>query len=128
MLKRVGFLVTISVVIVVLLSACGSGGGNDSGDSSGNTVVLIQTEMKFTPNTFTVNTGQKVTVKLENQGVVVHDFTVDDLDGQRISESVNPGESKTVSFMAPTSPGTIQFYCSQPGHKTVGMHGTITVQ
>ncbi len=84
--------------------------------------------MKFTPNTFTVKAGQKVTIKLENKGVVMHDFTIDDVNGQKVSQPVDPGQTKTVSFTAPSTPGTVQFYCSQPGHRAAGMQGTITVQ
>ncbi len=129
MLKRFGVLVGVSAILVVLLAACGgSSNSSSSSSSSSNTVTITETEMKFTPNAFTVKAGDKVTVKLENKGSVMHDFTIDNVGGQKITHPLDPGKSGTVTFTAPSSAGTIQFYCSQPGHKEAGMVGTITVQ
>lgn len=41
---------------------------------------------------------------------------------------LGPGESDTVSFAAPRTPGTYVFLCSFPGHYAIGMKGTLTVQ
>jgi uncharacterized cupredoxin-like copper-binding protein len=128
MRKRVGVFVVTGLFLVALITACGGSGSSDGGGSSDNTVSITETEMKFSPNSFNVKAGQKVTIKIENKGTVMHDFTIDDVGGQKISKPLDPGKSATVSFTAPSEPGTIQFYCSQPGHKEVGMVGTITVQ
>lgn len=130
MLKRVGVFLVVSVFLVGLLAACGgsSGSDNSGGGSSGNTVTITETEMKFTPNTFTVKAGETVTVKLENKGTVMHDFTIDNIDGKKVQHPLDPGKSGTVTFTAPSQPGTVEFYCSQPGHKAAGMVGTMTVQ
>ena len=130
MLKRFAVFLVASLAIVGVLAACGGSSNNStasSGGSSsaGNSSVTIQmTEMKFTPNTFTVKSGDKVTVKLENKGTVMHDFSIDSL---KIAQTVQPGKSATVTFTAPAA-GTLDFYCNQPGHKAAGMTGTITVQ
>jgi nitrite reductase (NO-forming) len=128
MLKRFAVLMVASLCIIGLLAACGgskdnNGGSSDSG-SSGN-VTLELTEMKFTPSTFTVKAGEKVTVKLENKGTVLHDFSIDSLN---VKKDVQPGKSETVSFTAPSSAGDVEYYCNQPGHKAAGMKGTMTVQ
>ena len=130
MLKHVGPLFVVSSYLLgyCLPVAVAARSSNGSSSNSGNAITITETEMKFTPNTFTVSAGQQVTIKLENKGVVMHDFTIDDVGGKKISQPVEPGKSGTVTFTAPSSPGTIQFYCSQPGHKAVGMVGTITVQ
>jgi len=130
MLKRFAVFMVASLCIIGLLAACGgsssksTASSGSSGGSSGSQTVQM-TEMKFTPNTFTVKAGEKVTVKLENKGTVTHDFSIDSL---KIAKTVPAGQSDTVTFTAPSTPGTLDFYCNQPGHKAAGMTGTITVQ
>lgn len=124
MFTRILALLLAVVTIAGLVPACTSGGSG----STGNGITIQETEMKFIPNSITVKAGQKVTITLKNTGVVTHDFTIDDVDGQKVSKPVEPGQSATVSFTAPSAPGTLDFYCSQPGHKQAGMTGTITVQ
>ena len=41
---------------------------------------------------------------------------------------LGPGESDTISFAAPRKPGVYTYICSFPGHYTIGMKGTLTVQ
>ncbi len=43
------------------------------------------------------------------------------------SKLLGPGESDTVSFTAPNTPGKYDFLCSFPGHAPAGMKGTLTV-
>jgi nitrite reductase (NO-forming) len=130
MLKRFAVLMVASFCIIGLLAACGGGSSSDdngggSSDGGGNSVTIDMTEMKFTPSTFTVKSGEKVTVKLENKGSVLHDFSIDSLN---VKQDVQPGKSETVSFTAPSSAGDVVFYCNQPGHEAAGMKGTMTVQ
>jgi len=129
MLKRFAVLIVASLCVIGLLAACGGSSSKDntssSGSGSGNSVTIDMTEMKFTPNTFTVKAGDKVTVKLENKGTVLHDFSIDSL---KIQQNVQPGKTETVSFTAPSTAGDVVFYCNQPGHEAAGMKGTMTVQ
>ncbi len=132
MLKRIGILVLASFAIVGLLAACGStggGGGNDTvaAGSPCDGITMKATEMKYIPNNCTVNAGQKVTFNIENTGTVLHDFTINDLNGEKISQQVAPGKTESITFTAPSTPGQIDFHCSQPGHMEAGMAGTITV-
>ena len=130
MIKRTFILAAFSVALVILLAACaGISSSNTADDSSPDGAIVIkETEMKFTPSNITVNAGQTVTIKLVNDGVVMHDFTIDDLNGQQVTKPLDPGRSTTFSLTAPDAAGTINFYCSQPGHRAAGMSGTITVQ
>jgi azurin len=41
---------------------------------------------------------------------------------------LGPGESDTVSFVAPSAPGNYTYLCSFPGHLMIGMKGTLLVQ
>ena len=129
MLKRFAVLIVASLCVIGLLAACGGSSSKDNTSSSntggGNSVTIDMTEMKFTPNTFTVKAGDKVTVKLENKGTVLHDFSIDSLN---VKKDVQPGKTETVSFTAPSQAGDVVFYCNQPGHEAAGMKGTMTVQ
>jgi nitrite reductase (NO-forming) len=129
MLKRFAVLMVASFCIIGLLAACGGSSSKDnsggSSDTGGNSVTLELTEMKFTPNTFTVKAGDKVTVKLENKGTVLHDFSITSLN---VKQDVQPGKTQTVSFTAPSAAGDVTFFCDQPGHEAAGMKGTMTVQ
>jgi uncharacterized cupredoxin-like copper-binding protein len=64
-----------------------------------------------------------VTVTLPNEGVTLHNFSVDSLG---ISVDIAPGETKTVTITAPAR--SYEYYCNVPGHKEAGMVGTLTVQ
>lgn len=84
--------------------------------------------MRFDPATVTVRAGQPVRLTLDNRGsALVHDWTVDGLDGKQVQVKANPNQQATVEF-TPTQPGTYQFYCAEPGHKEAGMVGTLVVQ
>ena len=43
------------------------------------------------------------------------------------SKLLGPGESDTITFTAPKTPGKYDFLCSFPGHAPAGMKGTLTV-
>lgn len=40
---------------------------------------------------------------------------------------LGPGETQTITFKAPATPGTYPFVCSFPGHTQAGMKGLMTV-
>lgn len=37
------------------------------------------------------------------------------------------GQSAKVAFSTPASPGTMTYYCAVPGHREIGMEGTLTI-
>ena len=41
---------------------------------------------------------------------------------------LGPGESDTVTFVAPSTPGDYVYLCSFPGHFAIGMKGVLTVK
>jgi azurin len=41
---------------------------------------------------------------------------------------LGPGETDTISFAAPRTPGAYIYICSFPGHFAIGMKGVLTVQ
>ena len=65
----------------------------------------------------------EVTVSLPNEGVTLHNFSIDELG---ISVDIAPGATEETVINAPA--GEYEYYCNVPGHKPAGMLGTLTVQ
>jgi len=88
------------------------------------TQVVSMVDMAFQPATFTIPADTDVTVSLTNNGVLVHNFTID-VNGIA-SGDYTSGQAGSLVLNLPA--GTYQFYCSVPGHKDIGMIGELTVQ
>src|SRR5262245_36727654 len=86
-------------------------------------VTFTATEFKFTPSTTQVPVGQKISITLNNTGVVEHDLTIQDA---RFALTAKPGQQATAEFTF-DKPGTYTFICSIAGHKEAGMKGALTV-
>jgi uncharacterized cupredoxin-like copper-binding protein len=129
------YVIPISVVFVLslLISACGGGGASTEIDG-------VMTDFKFEPMEFTVPAGQEITVNATNNGAVEHEMvifnlgmdageTFDDEDEAKIywEVEVQPGQSATTSFTAPTEPGVYSVTCGIEGHLEAGMNGLLTV-
>ena len=127
-------IIILGVLITLLLASCGGGGPS-------TTLNVTLTDFAFVPNTFTVPTGQEITLNITNNGAVVHNFVIMKLGktaGDTFNEEDDPnvywqerdipsdGEL-SVKFTAPTEPGEYQIVCRTPGHVASGMIGKLTV-
>jgi uncharacterized cupredoxin-like copper-binding protein len=126
----------VTLIGSILLTACGGGGGEPV-----NIIDVDMTEHKFTPDEFTVPAGVEITINLTNSGKQGHEFQILVL-GAKADESVDkegnstwywsaiihPGESKSLTFTAPSTPGSYVIKCSAPGHTEAGMVGTLWVK
>jgi uncharacterized cupredoxin-like copper-binding protein len=79
--------------------------------------LTVANAMAFTPAAIRVHAGQPVELTLKNDGQMRHDFSLTAAGGQTASRTFTLDQ-----------PGTFTFECSQPGHASAGMHGTITAQ
>lgn len=77
----------------------------------------------FDPTTATIPADTATTITLVNNGAVLHNFSIPDLN---ISVDVEAGATQTVEINAPA--GTYAYNCDIPGHTEAGMTGTLTVQ
>jgi plastocyanin len=98
-------------------SASGGGGG-------GAIEVHTLDTLTFDPSEFTAVPGQEIHVI--NDGVMQHDFIIDELD--MATDLLNNGEEQTITVPEDAEPGEYTFYCSVPGHQQAGMEGTMTVE
>jgi uncharacterized cupredoxin-like copper-binding protein len=85
-------------------------------------VEVVSHDIFFEPKEITIPADSDVTVSLPNEGVTLHNFSIDALN---ISVDIQPGATEETVINAPA--GTYEFYCNVPGHKAAGMVGTLTV-
>lgn len=116
----------------------------------------VGNQMKFDTTNFTVEAAQEVTITFENvatsaamqHNVVVlrsndaadvnrigqaaiaageaKEYVPEDPDILAYTELAQPGETVSVTFTAPSEPGTYLYICTFPGHY-MAMQGTMTV-
>jgi uncharacterized cupredoxin-like copper-binding protein len=86
-------------------------------------VVEASDAFTFTPNEIVIAADTDVQITLVNTGVLVHDFSVDEVGIYILAEG---GLQTTATFNVPA--GTYEFYCSVPGHRESGMVGTLIVE
>ena len=73
----------------------------------------------------TANVGDTVRITVINGAPVLHNLTIDEF-GVTTGDLAAQDQQATVEFV-PDHPGDFVYYCSQPGHRQVGMFGTLTV-
>ena len=75
--------------------------------------------------TITVRGGDTVTLMVVNGEAQTHDLKLDGYNVQTRPLS-GVGSSGNITFVA-TQAGSFAYYCTQPGHRTAGMSGTLVV-
>lgn len=122
------------LLLTLALSACGGQGQGDVNKAGGGAPgkdgqisIRSNDQMRFQPATLTVRVNTPVRLTLDNSGgALVHDWTIDNMGGQKVQARAQPRQRATVEF-TPTTAGAFQFYCEEPGHREAGMVGTLTV-
>ena len=104
-------------------------------------------DYRFIPNDIIVKPGQKLRIVVINEGREKHNIEFDlklwesgkqgigsrgplpgNTDRIRLSNDLNPGESGTVEFAAPSVEGVYFFYCPMENHRNKGMSGRLIVR
>ena len=68
----------------------------------------------------------RVTIVMDNPTPVPHNVSIEGRGVAHEGKTVGEGGRSTVR--AKLRPGEYDFYCSVPGHRQGGMHGTLTVR
>ena len=126
-------LLFVWLLTTIVLSACGSGKPSIE-------IKVAMTDFAFTPSKYTVAAGEEITLNAMHEGLVEHDFVImklntdvgghfteEDLENVYWQVKIQPGESQTVAFTAPSEPGTYQIVCGMAGHVEAGMVGQLEV-
>ncbi len=122
----------LPLTTLLVLAACGGGGGDDSAGRTvtvepGKTVTVVADEYSFDPETIVLTGGGKLTVELDNQGVLAHNLRVFDA-------GTDVGGTPTFVGGDPR-PGTVEvgqgqyeLVCTVGDHADLGMTGKLTVR
>jgi plastocyanin len=82
--------------------------------------------LKFDTTSLTAKAG-KVTVDFTNSSPLTHNVTIASSSGEVLGNTPT-FQGGTKSLTLNLKPGTYTFYCSVPGHRQAGMHGTLVVK
>jgi uncharacterized cupredoxin-like copper-binding protein len=135
-----------ALLLLLLTAACstGEGAGGPTATPAApvdGRLTVRASEWGFEPSSIVVERGQAVTIVLQNDGRILHDLKLDDLDAEVLeSRSSGPleadpgelfvgadsGKEGTLVFR-PLEAGSYTFYCTVQGHRAFGMEGTLTV-
>ncbi|MGH9051688.1 MAG: cupredoxin domain-containing protein [Acidimicrobiia bacterium] len=85
-------------------------------------VILTSSGVAFS-RTDLVTVEGSVTVRMSNEDLFWHTFTIDELE---VDLAVPVGATRSIAFEAPA--GLYRFYCRVPGHPEAGMVGTLEVR
>ena len=117
----------MGLAAVALLAGCGGSGGGGGNSQPAGSIKVTMTEFKFDPSTINAHSG-KVVFWLVNAGTTQHDMAIRDGSGSRVAISDLVSAGDTFEFdVNSISAGTYTFYCTQPGHESSGMKGTLTI-
>jgi plastocyanin len=83
---------------------------------------------KFTPSEFTTKAGAPTSFSLTSVNNYSHVITFDDPSLSAVAILVGPGQTKAITFNAPTTPGTYTFRCASPDHAAKGEIGKMIVK
>jgi uncharacterized cupredoxin-like copper-binding protein len=82
--------------------------------------------LKFTKSALTAK-GTSVAIVFTNKSPLEHNLTVESASGQQLGATPTFVNATHTLKLANLKPGTYTFFCSVPGHRAAGMHGTLTV-
>jgi plastocyanin len=115
-----------SAIITTALEHHGGGEANAAprGGGAGQRLALMAdpTQLRFDKTSLEARAG-RVTIVMTNPAQIDHNVS---LQGDGHGATVGTGGTSTVS--AELKPGRYTYYCSVPGHRAAGMHGTLTVR
>jgi plastocyanin len=87
------------------------------------TIIEIGDDFTFSPSVLDAQAGSFLEIR--NDGVIEHHFVIDEWN---VNETIPAGDVAIVQVPETIAPGTtFTFYCSVPGHRSMGMEGQLTV-
>ena len=133
MKRKVALLVATVLGLSLVITACGGGGASTN-------LKLNMTDFMFDPTDFTVPAGQTITMTATNDGAVEHEYVIfklgtdagdkfgdEDEDNIYWEVEVQPGDTVTETFVAPSEPGEYYVTCGIEGHLEAGMVASLIV-
>lgn len=93
-----------------------------------NAVKLSISAAGFSPGEFKAKAGEAVTLSLTSTDGFTHVFAFNDPELEAVAIGVGPGETRAISFNAPTKTGDYPFQDNVPGHAARGEVGKMVVE
>lgn len=115
--------VVVGAAATSILAGMASAGGVGITEAPTLTGVLTAENTSFVETSLQMDNGEVLGLFVTNRDAIGHTFDIDSLD---IHVEL-PANSTTAIAIKPTGPGSLQIYCSVPGHREAGMVGTINV-
>jgi len=110
-------------------------------DNSEKSVHVTATDFQFEPKTWTVDSGQEISLTFINKGVQEHEWVIlkqgtevvlpfDDDDEHKVYWEIEagPGATQEEKFSVPSEPGVYSIVCGKPRHIERGMKATLVVE
>jgi hypothetical protein len=113
----------VGAALTSVLAGLASPSGSALAAAPTTTGLITAEGTRFVETSLTMRADGVLGLFVINRDGVEHAFDVNSL-GVHVRL---PPNSATAVAIKPTEPGTLEFYCSVPGHRDAGMVGTITV-
>lgn len=117
--------ITAGVLLTALAVGVTAGSGGSSPETaaaSGTRVVDVSlVDMRIRPGTIEAAPGTRLVLRVTNKDAMQHDLR---LKSGQATPMLDPGESATLTV--PSAKGTIDGWCTVPGHRAAGMTMQIT--
>jgi uncharacterized cupredoxin-like copper-binding protein len=120
----------LGVLSAAALAACGGAASGNLPSTSpttpGEQVKVALTDFAITPAQVTLHGGE-VVFQVANKGRTPHNLSLRDGSGAVVAHTrdLDPGQFTTMTLHLETE--TYSTFCSLPGHASLGMRGTVTV-
>lgn len=127
MRKLVGRGMVVATLALAMAGCGGSGGGSSYKEPAGPAVATLKVSAGnqwFKPKHLSSPAGI-VEIRLRNTESGVHTLVIQDVPGFKLQVS---GSGATDASKVELKQGKHTFYCSIPGHRELGMEGTLTVR
>ena len=82
----------------------------------------------FKPSTFEIKKGETIVLVVTSQDEWTHIFKFEDENLAEVAVGVGPGETRAITFYAPSEIGEYDFFCDVPGHEGRGEKGKMIVK
>lgn len=141
-------LLLVSIVLITLV-AC-SQDSTVEGEPQPKKVTIVATDIAYDIERIEAAVGQPISLTLDNQGVLEHDFSIVEipLQGEVTTGHAEEPEEHDMSGVAeeptvhvaaaqdgqstieftPAAPGQYTYYCTVSGHREAGMEGVLVVE
>ncbi len=89
-------------------------------EAPSNSIKITMTAEGITPSEFTVKAGSLVTLAVTSGDEWTHVFAFKDPLLSAVAVGLAGGETRSITFNAPTQKGEYDIYCNVPGHESRG--------